>query len=392
MKPVKPAMGIAILAIAVPLVIIQASNGNSPYPKTKKSSQSVRMNDNWRIFRGDPGLSGNIAVDLPERPEILWSFQTGGPVHSTVVAANGRVYAGSGDGKIYALSMKDGFKLWEYDTGAPVEASPLLEEKTVLAGSTNGMFFAINAENGELIWKYKTGDRIFGSANIITIDNRRYILVGSYDHWMYCLDFLTGKVRWRYETESYINGAPAILDQSVVFGGCDAKVHVISANTGKKVSEIDSGSYIAGSVAIAGQSGFLADYAGFILCIHPKSGRIGWRFGEDGGAPIVSSPAVNENRVVVGSRDRTLYCLDRKNGKKVWEYQAHGDFEGSPVICGSKIIVGGTDGRIYIIDLKNGQLLWSYEMGSPIKGCPAIAGNMIFIGSADGRIYAFGAK
>ena len=116
-----------------------------------------------------------------------------------------------------------------------------------------------------------------------------------------------------------------------------------------------------------------------------------WSF-HDKDFPYFSSPAVTEDRVVFGGRDKQLHCLGRKDGKAVWSFPTRGKVDSSPVIVGNQVVVGSDDGRLYVVNMNNGKLLWDYEIGQPLTGSPAIADGKIIIGSEDGVVYAFGSK
>ena len=47
-----------------------------------------------------------------------------GPIERTPGADGGTFYAGSGDGKLYALNATDGSTLWTFDTGDPDVGTP----------------------------------------------------------------------------------------------------------------------------------------------------------------------------------------------------------------------------------------------------------------------------
>ena len=57
--------------------------------------------------------------------------------------------------------------------------------------------------------------------------------MGSYDGLLYALSADRGKLLWSYQTENFINGAPAITGNLAVFGGCDARLHLVSALDGR---------------------------------------------------------------------------------------------------------------------------------------------------------------
>ena len=80
----------------------------------------------------------------------LWEFETGGIVRSTpALGADGVLYVGSADNKVYALDTEDGNKLWEFVTGGPVNSSPTLSDDGVLyVGADDKNLYAIQASSG----------------------------------------------------------------------------------------------------------------------------------------------------------------------------------------------------------------------------------------------------
>lgn len=347
----------------------------------------------WPIFRGDARLSGIAEDELPEKLSLIWSFQTEYEIISSPIIGLGRVYIGSTDHKIYALDLSDGTKDWEFDTGDYVEASPLLIDQTVYIGSLSGSFFALEAHTGQERWKYDIQFEIYGSANWVELENHheKWILVGSYDAKLYCFNAITGRVNWTYETENFINGSPATDGKQVVFGGCDEYLHIVSVSDGAKLGEVWTGSYIPGSAALVDGRAYVGHYDNQMVCIDVIDQKIIWKYeAKDRGGPFFSSPAVGRDRILIGSRDGFLHCVDRETGRKIWTFRTRDEVDSSPVIVGDRIVFGSIDGRLYIVSLDNGKEIWSYEIGSAIIGCPAVAGGMIVIGAEDGRVYAFG--
>ena len=77
--------------------------------------------DSWPMFRGAPALTGVSASTLPDKPKLLWTFKTAGPVKSSAAIADGRAIVGSGDSNLYAINLADGKKQWTYKTGGAIE-------------------------------------------------------------------------------------------------------------------------------------------------------------------------------------------------------------------------------------------------------------------------------
>ena len=365
-----------------------ASRAPGPAPSTSAAPAAP----SWPIFRGNPALTGVAGDTLPEKPGLLWTFKTGGPVKSSAVIGAGKVFIGSDDGNLYALSFSDGKQVWAFKADSAVEAPPLLAGRAVFAGSVDGVFYAVDAEGGGLLWKAPTDGKILASANVVPRrDGPARILFGSYDFKLRCLDAEKGTTNWVFESGNYINGACAVSDGRAVFGGCDAMVHVLQLDDGKEISQTDAGAYIGASVAVAGNRAYVGDYENQFLCIDLARTNAVWRF-RDQEFPFMSSAAVTEDRVVFGGHDKTLHCLNRADGKSVWSFVSHGRIESSPVIASDKVVFGSADGRVYLVAMRDGRELWSYDTGQPVSSSPAVAGNRIVIGCDDGNVYCFGAR
>ncbi|MGQ9609463.1 MAG: outer membrane protein assembly factor BamB family protein [bacterium] len=388
-------VGIVFLVILTEIIVENKNNikdyiknpGNNAITSTPLLSDS-----GWLVYRGNSSLLGVARGKLPDKLELIWRFKTQGPVKSSPAIYKGRAYIGSNDGNVYAIDISNGQKVWTYKTGGYFESSPCIVNGYVYIGSSDSFLYAIDAENGSLKWKYGTDAKILGSPNYLLSPkkDKTWIVFGSYDNTLHCVDAETGKAIWKHETSNYINGAPAISDDKIAFGGCDAFIHVLTID-GKPALKIDTGSYIAGSPALLDKYLYIGNYEGKFISADINTGKILWTY-ENDGTPFFSSPAVNKAQIIVGSRDKNLYCFRRDNGKLIWKFPARDKIDSSPVIVDNKVIVGSDDGRLYMISLSNGKELWHYEIGEPIISSPAVASGMVIIGSDDGYVYAFGKK
>lgn len=343
----------------------------------------------WPVFRGSRELLGRASGALGDSLRLAWKFRTGDEVNSSAAIDSGRVFIGSNDGSVYALDLYTGGKIWSYKTGDVVEAPPCVVDDKVFVGSSDGFMYALDATDGGLKWKYETGGQILGSANWTRVDNGKILLIfGSYDGKVYCVDARTGLGEWEYETDNYINGTPAIGDDKVVAGGCDAQIHIINLKDGKRIKQIDGGAYIAASGAILKGQVYIGNYDGVFQRADIDSGRIVWKYTRRD-SPFFSSPAIGERAVVFGGRDNQLHCVGCDDGKLHWTFGALAEVDSSPVICGDKVVVGSEDGRLYLINLSDGSKVWSYEIGQPVSSSAAIADGIVIIGCDDGYVYAF---
>jgi eukaryotic-like serine/threonine-protein kinase len=139
-----------------------------------------------------------------------------------------------------------------------------------------------------------------------------------------------------------------------------------------------------------------------------------WTF-KVGGA-VVSSPAVDAERVYVGSDDRNVYALDRKSGRELWRFKTAGAVRSSPAVANGTVYFGSYDGFFYAVDAKTGQQLWRFETGGerrfeavglhgqkPAKqtmadvwdvylSSPVVDDEAVYFGSGDHHVYALSRK
>jgi outer membrane protein assembly factor BamB len=302
---------------------------------------------NWPIYRGNPALEGVAPGSLAKEFELAWRFPTGDAILSSPVVADGIVYIGSSDQSIYAVDVAKGTKQWSFRTEDAVEAPPLVLEGRVYVGSIDGFFYALDAKSGKLVWKFETDAKIVGGANHARLsDGSLRILVGSHDAKLYCFD-VGGRKQWEYETGNFINGAPAVLGDRIVFGGCDAVLHVVSVATGKKVGkqiELGAECYVANSVALEDNKAYFGHYGNEFVCVDLGKDEIPWSYA--GNKAFFSSPALARGRVVFGGRDRKVHCVRQEDGKPLWTFPTRRKVDGSPVVCGDKVVCGSGDGRL----------------------------------------------
>ena len=342
----------------------------------------------WTIFRGDPGMLGVAGGKLPDAMKIRWKYKTNGEVTSSAVIAAGRVFIGSTDANVYCLDAASGRKVWSFATGDAVEAPPTCVDGKIYVGSSDTFLYCLDAASGKLDWKFEAGDRILGAASLFRdgAGGGTRILFGCYDFHLYCLAPADGNCLWKYKSDNYINGGIAVAGGKTVFGGCDAKIHVVSPD-GNEAGTIDAGAYVAATPAFDGRFVYVGNFDGGLVCADTRTDKIAWSY--RGKAPFFSSPAIGADRVVVGSRDYSLHCMDRKTGKGLWTFATRDEVNSSPVLCGGRVVFGSNDGRLYIVTLADGKKVWSYDLGDAVASSPGVGGGMVVVGCNDQYVYAF---
>ena len=105
--------------------------------------------------------TGMVGYDWELHNTVVWSYDTGDMImFSAPAISGGNLYVGGYNGKIYCLNAQTGSYLWSYQTGYAVVSSPTVVDGVVYVGSEDNSIYALDASNGELVWKYTTGDQI----------------------------------------------------------------------------------------------------------------------------------------------------------------------------------------------------------------------------------------
>lgn len=98
---------------------------------------------------------------------------------------------------------------------------------------------------------------------------------------------------------------------------------------------------------------------------------------------IQSDPIVGDLYVYVSCTDKSVYALDKTNGKIKWTYKTQGEILGSPIVQSGTLYIASTDGNLYALEAVNGRLLWKYDTGQPLVATPAIANEVICVGGVE---------
>jgi outer membrane protein assembly factor BamB len=344
----------------------------------------------WSMTRGGPALSGHAAAKLPLEPKIAWTFKSEGPVSAEAALVDGRVFVGNDKGRLQCLAADTGQPLWHFDTKDAITAAPAVSGGRVFLTSNDGKVYALNATTGAEVWQFATDEKISSGATVVKNPggSDEWVLLNGYDGTTRVLRAADGTVVWIYKTNDYINGAPAVVDgRYVVFGGCDAKLHVVQLKDGTLLHTIEAEAYIPASIGTYGTMAFCGNYANQTVAFDVPAGKVAWTYA-DRPMPFFSSPAVNDRLVLIGSRDKSLHAIHRTTGEGAWKFKTGGRVEGSPIVFDDGVLFGSADGRLYAARLEDGTEVWRLELGEALVASPAFGGNQIVVGGEKGTVFA----
>jgi eukaryotic-like serine/threonine-protein kinase len=206
--------------------------------------------------------------------------------------------------------------------------------------------------------------------------------------------------------------------QDAMFRGNLAHTGVYAGTGVQKLNGIkwkfQTGGRVISSPAVADGVVYIGSTDRNLYALDLESGAQKWKFTTE--SSVVSSPAVSGNSVYFGSYDGRFYALDVNTGKLVWKFETAGEkryaakhlhymlpkseampdpwdfFLSSPSVWNGVVYFGSGDGNVYALDAASGNLKWKFQTGDVVHSSPAIADGMLYIGSWDGYLYALNAS
>jgi len=74
----------------------------------------------------------------------------------------------------------------------------------------------------------------------------------------------------------------------------------------------------------------------------------------------------------------------------LWNYTVGSPVISSPAVADGKVYIGSHDHNVYCLNSSTGELIWNYTTGDGVWSSPAVAYGMVYVGSLDNNVYCFG--
>jgi len=165
----------------------------------------------WTIYRGNNARTDQSLVPIPANVELAWSTKVSSGVMPTApVTAGGFVFIADRSGAVRALD-DEGNQVWEYFTGGPIYYPPTIAHDRLYVGSADGRVYALSAKDGRFLWSFRVGpqdyfvpvyDHVISSwpvsGGVVVHDDAVYAAAGiaHYDGThLVALDAVTGQLK-----------------------------------------------------------------------------------------------------------------------------------------------------------------------------------------------------
>lgn len=245
------------------------------------------------------------------------------------------------------------------------------------------------ADVPQLLWTFRTTNAIKSSAAIAG----GRVFIGSDDGHLYALDAATGRKLWAFRTGEAIEATPLVLDGAVYFGDSAGELRALDAVSGaQKWSYKTEDKILGGANWFRSTNGadriVVGSYDFKVHCVDAASGKAVWTF--ETSNYVNGTPAVAGGRIIFGGCDGKLHALDSESGRQIAEIEAGAYVAGSPALAGSRAFAGHFGEEVVCVEVATSNIAWrTRQSGSPFFSSPAVTEKLVVIGGRDNRLHAY---
>ena len=335
-----------------------------------------------------------------------WTFYAGAPVRSTPLIKNGTIYFGTAKGDFFAIDQKTARVKWKYQTAFAIHSSASGSRGKIYFSDNKQSVYALDESDGRLVWRFDMAqkreypwrfDYYYSSPTLILGD----LIIGGDDGFLYRLNQETGKLVWKFRSNGLVRSTPLVYKNTVLFGDTESTFYSLDLKSGKKIWQykiagdtIDDYKYgydkrgITSSPATSGNRVVFGSRDANLYCLNAENGELFWIVSHEP-SWIISTVAIKDSFVVTGTSDgRFVQALNLTTGREIWKHPTTLAVWASPLINNDKIYTGGFDGQLLCLDLKTGDRLSQFCTNGIIFSSPVINDSILYVGSDDGNLYA----
>ena len=299
---------------------------------------------------------------------------------SGVVEDGGTFYVGSMEGRLLALDGEgDQVSLrWSFPPEGQrrlraIYGTPAVADGRVFVGEYDdredrGAVYGVEVESqGTQFWEIELDGAVVSGITVA----QGVVLVGSSDKHLYALDAATGAELWRFPTQGKVWSTPVVAGNLVYFGSLDHRVYAVwltgrQAGTPAWPTPFETRGAVAATPLVVGDTVYVGSFDRTLYALDAQTGIERWRFKADNW--FWSGAVADEDTVYVGSLGGQLYALDAQTGLERWPpFETDGPILATPLLLEQGVLVASDKGQVYLLDRASGQRISSLSVGDHIR-------------------------
>ncbi|NLM30913.1 MAG: PQQ-binding-like beta-propeller repeat protein, partial [Methanomicrobiales archaeon] len=363
----------------------------------------------YPIFHYDEERTGYIPGDGPQTNAILWVAETGEYADGSPAVHNGKVFVATWPDMdftdvdpmgLVCCNATTGAEIWMNELGGADVGSVsgvAIADGQIYLGGTDGRLYCIDEETGETLW---VSDRIdktgyFGlSSSPLVYEGMIYTLSAS-DGVLHAFT-PEGIGSWSFPTGGAVGyfTSPAAADRKVFVAGNESNLFCIDTSTQTDAWNVSLPTAVKSTPVVSDGKVYVTTVEG-LHALDASTGDEIWNASLGG---TFSTPVVAGETIITGSSDG-LHAYDGGTGNPLWNFPS-ARMDASPVVAGNLVYAATNEktGTLYAVDARTGEEVWSYTLKAPGGGSdaaffassPAVSDGVLYIGAENNRFYAFG--
>lgn len=169
-------------------------------------------------------------------------------------------------------------------------------------------------------------------------------------------------LNWKIETVNSIYFSPIIVKNTLVIGTIEGNLLGFNKDSGKQKWKIPVGGVLVGSPIIENNKLYTASSTAFI-CIDAGSGQVIWQ----NKLPLSYSqgtPLIEDDKIIFGTWDTNLYCLDKNTGELIWKWNNGNDKQ--VLYSAGNVNVVSSKSRLYFVTPERFLTILEIETGKTL--------------------------
>lgn len=192
-------------------------------------------------------VDGSLEAFAATTGAKLWSYKYSVPalsLHGTgsPIVVAGAVLSGMDNGRLSALSLRDGRLLWETPVAIPsgrselsrmvdVDMPVLVDRGLLYAGSYQGRIVALSLDGGQIVWA--ANNSIYNEMSL----DQDHLYVADENGHVWSLERLVGATVWMQDKlHARPVSGPALLGRAVIVGDFEGYLHAMDTADGRFVA------------------------------------------------------------------------------------------------------------------------------------------------------------
>ena len=190
---------------------------------------------------------------------------------------------------------------------------------------------------------------------------------------------------WSFKAGDEIKASPVVSGNTVVVGCMDGYVYALDLN-GKLLWKVNTGNGVEAPALILDNTVYVGNLTGILYALNLKDGKEKWQYKTEGQISGSANwwKSGNSIRILVGSYDYNLHCVDAATGKGLWKYESDNFINGAAACVNGTAIFGGCDGFLHVVDIASGKLSVKIDVATYVPGSTPTVNALSYVGDYDG--------